>query len=83
VVLPALLPASWFFNSHRVAAVRTDAQGRYTIRSLPPADYRAAVTVDLQQGGWFDPDVLQDLQPLATLLTIAGVEAKTLDLVLR
>lgn len=75
--------ASWFFNSRRVAGVRTDAQGRYTIRNLPPGDYRAAVALDLDQGEWFDADALESLLPAAVPLTISAVETKTLDLLLR
>jgi protocatechuate 3,4-dioxygenase beta subunit len=75
--------AHWFVNSRRVVALAPDARGRYSIRNLPPGDYRAAVALDLEQGEWFDPDVLQSLLPTAVALTITGVEAKTLDLVLR
>jgi hypothetical protein len=75
--------ASWFFNSRRVAGVRTDGQGRYTIRNLPPGEYRAAVALDLQQGEWFEPDVIESLQASAIPFAIAGVETKTIDLILR
>lgn len=40
-------------------------------------------TVDLEQGEWFDPAVLQALLPSATAVTIAGVEKKPLDLIIR
>jgi hypothetical protein len=52
---------SWFFNSRRIAAVRADAQGRYSIRNLPPGDYFVMQTDDLEQGEWFDPAVLERL----------------------
>jgi hypothetical protein len=39
--------AHWFVNSRRVVAVAPDAHGRYSIRNLPPGDYRAAVALDL------------------------------------
>jgi hypothetical protein len=74
---------SWFFNSRRVAGVRTDAQGRYTISNLPPGEYRAAVALDLEQGEWFDADVLQSLLATAVPVRISGSEAKSLDLILR
>ena len=73
----------WFFNSRRVAAVRVDAQGRYTIRNLPPGEYRAIAAADLEQGEWFDPAVLERLLPAATAVTIAGTEKRTADLILR
>jgi hypothetical protein len=83
VVIFSANRASWFFNSRRVAGVRTDAQGRYTIRNLPPGEYRAAVALDLEAGEWFDPDALQSLQASAIPLTISGVETKTLALTIR
>jgi hypothetical protein len=73
----------WFVSSRRVVGVYTNAQGRYTIRNLPPGDYRAIVAQDLETGEWYDPDVLQRLLPAALPFTIAGVEAKTVDLVMR
>jgi hypothetical protein len=75
--------ASWFANSRRIASVRTDAQGRYAVRNLPPGEYRAVAVLDLDQNAWFDPDVLQTLVPATVRFTIAGVETKTLDLVVR
>ena len=55
--------SAWFFNSRRVAGVRPDREGRYTIRNLPPGDYRVVATADLEQGEWFDPAVLDRLLP--------------------
>ena len=71
---------SWFFNSRRIAAVRADVTGRYTIKNLPPGDYRVVVTRDLEQGEWFDPSVLERLLPTATPVTITGVDKTTVDL---
>jgi protocatechuate 3,4-dioxygenase beta subunit len=73
----------WFVDSRRVVGVYADAQGRYTIRNLPPGEYRAIVAQDLETGEWYDPDALQRLLPAAVPFTIAGVEAKTVDLVIR
>ena len=73
----------WFPNSRRVAAVRPDRSGRYTIRNLPPGDYRVVVTRDLEQGEWFDPSVLDRLLPTATPVTIVGAEKLTVDLKLQ
>jgi hypothetical protein len=75
--------AHWFVNSRRVIAVAIDARGHYSIRNLPPGQYRAGVALDLEQGEWFDPDVLQSLVATAVPVTISGSEAKSLDLILR
>jgi hypothetical protein len=75
--------AHWFVNSRRVVGVAPDTGGRYSIRNVPPGEYRAAVALDLEQGEWFDPDVLDALLPGAVSFTISGTEARTLDLILR
>jgi len=72
--------AAWFFNSRRLAAVHPDRDGRYTIRNLPPGDYRVLVTRDVDEGEWFDPSVLERLLPSGTAVTIAGVEKLTVNL---
>jgi hypothetical protein len=73
--------SAWFFNSRRIASVRTDAEGRYVVRNLPPGEYRVAVTTELEQGEWFDPDILARLP--GTTITIAGVEKRTQDLAIK
>ena len=75
--------SAWFFNSRRIAAVRPGRDGQFSIRNLPPGEYRVIAAVDLDQGEWFDPLVLERLLPSATPLTIAGPERKTLDLTIR
>jgi len=74
---------TWFFNSRRVVGVRYDAQGRYSIRNLPPGEYRIAAAADLEQGGWFDPAVLERLLASAAAIAITGAEKKIHDLVIR
>jgi hypothetical protein len=75
--------ATWFFNSRRVAGVRLDAQGRYTIRNLPPGEYRAIATNDLDNFEWFDPAALDRLLPASMPVTITGADRRTLDLTIR
>jgi hypothetical protein len=83
VIIFAADPSSRFFNSRRIAGVRTDGQGRYVVRNLPPGEYRAAAALDLEPGQWFDPELLRSLQRTAVPLTIAGVDSKILDLTLK
>jgi Carboxypeptidase regulatory-like domain len=71
--------AVWFLNSRRVAGVRPDAEGRYSIRNLPPGDYLVAVTDDVEQNEWFDPAVLQRLAPSAMRITLEENETRTID----
>jgi hypothetical protein len=74
---------AWFPNSRRIAAVRTGANGSYSIRNLPAGEYHLATTLDLQQGEWFDAVLLQQLASVATRITITDREHKTIDPVLR
>jgi hypothetical protein len=83
VVIYSADRAYWFVNSRRVVATVLDSRGHYEVRNLPPGEYRAAIALDLEQGEWFDPDVLQSLQATAVPFTIAGIESKTVDVVLR
>jgi hypothetical protein len=69
----------WFPGSRRITAVRADASGRYTIRNLPPGDYRVT-TADLDQGEWFDPAVLDGLWAGAISIRISGTDTQTVDL---
>jgi protocatechuate 3,4-dioxygenase beta subunit len=73
--------SKWFFNSRRIAPLRTDAEGRYVVRNLPPGEYRVAITTELEQGEWFDPDVLAHLP--GTTFTVTGVEKQTHDVVVK
>ena len=75
--------SAWFFNSRRIAAVRPGRDGQFSIRNLPPGEYRLVAAVDLDQGEWFDPLVLERLLPSAAAITIAGVERKVWDIVVR
>jgi hypothetical protein len=75
--------STWFFNSRRVAGVRPDAEGRFAIRNLPPGEYRVIAVPDLESNEWFDPVLLERLAPVATLVTLAGIEKRTVDLLIK
>lgn len=75
-------PRSWFFNSRRVAAVRTAADGGYTIRNLPAGDYLAIATRELEHNEWFDPEALRELAPGAVPVRITGDDSTTAPLVI-
>ena len=83
VVLFATERTSWFFNSRRIAAGRTNAQGRYRITNLPAGEYYAVASSDLDEGDWFDPVVLEQVARRATLVRLEEDERKSLDIVQR
>ena len=73
---------AWFFNSRRIAAVRPGRDGQWSIRNLPPGEYRV-IAADLDQNEWFDPAVLAQLLSTGTAVRIAGPEKYSVDLVMR
>ncbi len=80
VVVFSTQEGAWFFNSRRVAAVKTGADGRYSIRNLPPGEYHVAVPHDLEAEEWFDPVTLRELIAASVRVTIGEYEQKTADL---
>jgi phenylpyruvate tautomerase PptA (4-oxalocrotonate tautomerase family) len=73
--------ASWFFNSRRVAGIRPDADGRYTIRNLPRGEYYVVAFDDVEQGEWYDPSLLQRLTGVSKRISFSDVEKKSHDIV--
>jgi hypothetical protein len=76
-------PRSWFLHSRRVAGVRPGADGRYTIRNLPPGEYLVAATSLIDLNEWFDSEVLRGLVPQATAVAIAEDGRHSQDVIAR
>jgi len=57
--------------------------GTYTLDGLPAGDYHLVAIEDADADGWMDPKVLDALARQAARLTIADVEATTVDLVVK
>lgn len=75
--------AAWvdYGNSpRRVRAVRPNQAGAYRIAGLPAGAYFAVAVSDDRSADWRDADHLEALSRMATRVTIADEEAKTLDL---
>lgn len=70
-------PKSWFQHSRRVAAVLLNEEGRYTVSNLPAGNYFVAVSSDLENNEWFDPEKLQTLSAGAGRVTIVENESVT------
>jgi hypothetical protein len=81
VILFATDKRFWFFHSRRIATGRTNAQGHYRIRNLPPGEYYAVATVDVDEGEWFDPVVLEQIARGATPVRVEDDDQKSLNLV--
>jgi Carboxypeptidase regulatory-like domain len=72
--------ARWQPPSRYIATARPDQDGRFKLRTLPPADYQAVAVEYVENGQWTDPDFLESVQQAATHVAIGEGETKTLDL---
>lgn len=74
-------PERWVVpRTRHVAGVRPDQDGRFQLRDLPPGRYYAVAVDYIEQGAWGDPEVLQQLKPKATSLTLDEGDTQTLNL---
>lgn len=72
-------PQHWFLQSRRVAGVRSDLAGRYSIRNLPAGEYLIVSSDELEPGEWFDREVLARLAPSAARVTVADGEVRSVE----
>lgn len=76
-------PAHWGFSLGRVMSVRSDEDGRYTVRGLMPGRYLAVAMPEIDPEEFVDSEYLERLRPLATPLTIGEGDTKTVELKLK
>jgi len=73
-------PSRWTYASPFLHLVWTDETGRFETPALLPGDYRVVALRREPAGVWDDPEVLEQLRPLATPVTVSV--GATLDLTL-
>lgn len=61
---------AWFAQSKRVAAVRPNSDGVFSIRGLPAGPYRLAAMSDLRTDEWFEQAFLDQLFAASVAVTI-------------
>ena len=74
-------PQYWHAQSRQIQAARTDQNGTYRLRGLPPGDYLIVASDDVEQGEWFDPAYLEQIRDGAKHLSLTEGEKKTQDLI--
>jgi Carboxypeptidase regulatory-like domain len=74
------LPAQSGPISRVVKVGRPDQHGRFRISGLPPGRYLAVAVPAIEEGAWNVVDVLRQLRPLGTPVTLADGDRKTMDL---
>ena len=80
--LVLVIPAAPQFRkrtSRRFAMLRTDADGRYRVRGLPPGEYHTAATFEINETEAFRRDVLEEIVARALPLTIRDREQHAID----
>lgn len=81
-----LFPADsryWVGPSRRIQTARPATDGRFTIRNLPPGEYKLATVLDLEPGAASDPAFLQQIDSSTMRLTLQAGEKKVQDIRLR
>lgn len=73
-------PTYWVPSSRRIRATRPSTDGRFSLANLPAGGYRLVALDDLEDGQWFDPNVLRELSGAALPIAIAEGENKIQDL---
>jgi protocatechuate 3,4-dioxygenase beta subunit len=71
----------WTYQSRYVRSLRPDTNGRYSTKSLPPADdYLIIAVQNLEQGQFSDPDFLTRAREEAKSFTLNEGETKAFDI---
>jgi hypothetical protein len=79
IVLP-LSPQFWTRTSRRFRVSRTDAEGGFLVRGLPPGEYRVFASLDLDEAEAYRPDLLRHIAASGIPLSLAERETRALDL---
>lgn len=70
----------WRPMSRFIQAARANKDGTYTIRGLPPGEYLLCAVDDVDQGEWYDPDLLRQLRAGASRLLLQEGDNKSQNL---
>ena len=73
----------WVGPSRRIQTTRPATDGRFTLRNLPPGEYKLATVLDLEPGASSDPAFLQQIDSSTMRLTLQAGEKKVQDIRLR
>ena len=66
----------WGPQSRRIVSARPATDGHFRVQNLPSGEYLIAAVNDVEQGQWFDPSFLAQLEPAARRVTLADGEKK-------
>jgi hypothetical protein len=70
----------WALVSRRFGRLRTDAAGHYLVRGLPPGDYRAAASLELDDRDAYRPDIVRAVGQAGVGVRLDTLATRVLDL---
>ena len=70
----------WVGPSRRIQTTRPATDGRFTLRNLPPGEYKIATVLDIEPGAASDPAFLQQIDGATMRLTLSPGEKKQQDI---
>ena len=70
----------WAPVSRRFGRLRTDASGHYSVRGLPPGDYRAAASLELDDRDAYRPDITRAVGEAGVGVSLEALATRVLDL---
>lgn len=67
----------WAPFARRMRTARPATDGKFSITSMPPGDYRLAAVTDIAPGEWFDPAFLEQLLPSSVAVRLVAGQPAT------
>lgn len=65
----------WYDNARSIRAARPDQEGRWQLKGLLPGEYFAVALSYIEEGAWYDPELLESLRSHATRVQLADGES--------
>lgn len=78
-VLAVLIPDSNRDRLDLYKTATTDQNGRFTLRGIPPGDYKLFAWEDLEPNGYFDPDLLRRSEGLGKAVRVAESSTQSVN----
>ena len=83
IVVFAADSGKWREESRMIRSARTDQNGRFEIRGLPPGEYLAVALDYVRENQWNDPEFLEELRSRADKFSLNESENRQLNLVIQ
>jgi sarcosine oxidase gamma subunit len=75
-----LVPDRARFRTDLYQAIRTDTRGRFSVAPIAPGDYKVLAWESIEEGSWFDPDVLTRYESRSRSAHVTETSSETVDI---